>query len=607
MYLLSAVGRAIGLVSSRERFVYIALILARAFSSVLDVLGIALIGLVTGLAATSLDPSKPLQIGSYSLPPVSSETLIVLVVVLLFLFIFKSFLAIFIISRMVSFLARIETNKATEISYYLFNGDLNTLKSRSKSEILWAVGNSTTYGFSGVLTSFASMISEAFLLILVVTTFVVVDPIATLFVLLYFAVVVLFVQLAITKSLKKLGLDATKGNIDSAGAVGNLVETFREIVVYRKQKFFLENFTAARELMAKSTAGVNFYAAMPRYVLETALMLGVVMFVGFQFLAGQLTSSLVVIAVFLSGGVRIMASLLPFQNAISNIRVQVEQAGYSYTILEEIKATNDHFEIEPVNPIQYSKQEITSNDLSVKLSNVSFQYKGSEDKALTKINLFIPSGSHVAFIGPSGAGKTTIADLILGLIEPTEGEICIGQQKPSNLLSTFPGLVSYVPQNPGVILGTVLENIALGVSPAKVDTQRVLQAVESADLLDFINSLPLGLNTDLGLHSDSISGGQMQRLGLARALYNQPKLIILDEATSALDASSESSVSQSIEKLGNEVTVIVIAHRLSTIQNCDIVFVVDQGSILASGKFSDLRQTVPLVEEYVRLMSFEEE
>lgn len=196
--------------------------------------------------------------------------------------------------------------------------------------------------------------------------------------------------------------------------------------------------------------------------------------------------------------------------------------------------------------------------------------------------------------------------MILGLLEPQIGSIRVGGIRPNELLSQIPGLISYVPQNPGIISGSLAENIAIGVAEEEIDYQQLNKALEAANLRDFVNSLPDGVHTSVGNQSDALSGGQIQRLGLARALYEKPKLIVLDEATSALDAGSEAYISSSLRSLGADVTVIVIAHRLSTVQHSDCVYVIEDGEITAEGTFQHLRKTVPMVAEYVELMSFDQ-
>jgi len=208
-------------------------------------------------------------------------------------------------------------------------------------------------------------------------------------------------------------------------------------------------------------------------------------------------------------------------------------------------------------------------------------------------------------VGPSGAGKTTLVDLLLGLHNPDTGSVAIDGIDPRVLREESPGLLSYVPQRPGLVSGSIAQNVALGVPSPEIDEVAVLQALEKAQLGELITTIPGGIHASLGSHADSLSGGQIQRLGLARALYTNPRLIILDEATSALDAATEASIAHAIQSLGSATTVIVIAHRLSTIQHADTVFVMDNAHVVASGTFKEIRKKVPMIEEYVRLMSFD--
>lgn len=604
--MLFTVKTSLGFMSPRQRFYYFFLMGMRAISSVLDVVGIALIGLLAGLAATSLDPNKPLVIFGLELPSVDQQTLVILVIIVLLIFALKAVLAITLIRAMTNFLAKVESENAVKITRYIFTGNLDAVQSHSKGEILWAVGGSTAMAFSGVLSNLATLFSEGLLLVLVLSTFFVVDAMATVFVFIYFGLIILTIQLVISRSLRTAGQNAASGSMDSTSAVEDFVEAFREIVIFGKQSFFLEKYQEARFRMARGNAAINFFAGMPRYVVETALMLGVVIFVGFQFITGQLASGLVVVGVFLTGGVRIMASLLPLQNAVANIKTQTEQSVVAHKLLNEIDLNESVIDSHTSN-LELDYSDLKEKALGVELKNVTFSYPASHQPALSKIDISISPGQHIAIIGPSGAGKTTLVDLILGLITPSSGQVLIGQTTPHQILSSFPGAISYVPQKPGIVSGTIAENVALGIPKESIDQELVWEALKSANLADFVNGLPEGIQSSVGNQSDALSGGQIQRLGLARALYEKPRLIVLDEATSALDASSEALITESLKKLGKNVTVIVIAHRLSTVQHSDNVFVMEKGSITASGKFSYLRKNVPMVAEYVRLMSFEAE
>jgi len=244
--------------------------------------------------------------------------------------------------------------------------------------------------------------------------------------------------------------------------------------------------------------------------------------------------------------------------------------------------------------------------LAVMMEGVTYTHVGQKDSTIKSVSIEIPGGSYAAVVGPSGAGKTTLVDLILGLYDPDSGLIQLDGVDPRLVREQTPGLISYVPQRPGLVSGAVAENIALGVAKDQIDAERVREALRDAELLQYVESLPEGIWTNIGEHADSLSGGQAQRLGLARALYTKPRLIILDEATSALDAATEASVTSSIHDLGGDSTVIVIAHRLSTIQHADVVHVMEDGRVVASGTFKQVRQAVPMIEEYVQLMSFDD-
>ncbi|NBX23773.1 MAG: ABC transporter ATP-binding protein [Microbacteriaceae bacterium] len=612
--MIAAIRRSLSFLSRKEKRVYFTLVICRALAGILDVVGIALIGLLTGLAATSLDAGKPLVVFGFTLPTVTEQTLLWLVLAVLVVFAAKAVIAISLGWGLSTFLARIDAEKSSEITRYLFTGNLARVQTLDKGEIAWTVMGSTSNAFAGLLANLSTFISEGLLLVLVAATFTLVDPIAAICVFVYFGVLIVVIQVVISRLLQKAGIDASEGNMESLLVVDDFLGAFREVTVFNKQDFYVNKFTGARSRVSFSGGMLNFLGGMPRYIVETALMLGVVIFVGYQFLTGQLASGLVTVGVFLTGGVRIMAALLPLQNAAAVAKNQVEQSAMAHRLLKEAgdfaaaqstPARTDTAAREGHGDGLAPPSRLTTA-LNVRVDDVTYAYPGATDPALRNVTLNVESGQHVAIIGPSGAGKTTIVDMLLGLLAPSSGDVTISGMAPSSLTSSHPGLVSYVPQNPGLVTGTIAENIALGIESDKIDFARVDAAVSAAFLEDFISGLPDGVHTSVGKQGDALSGGQVQRLGLARALYEQPRLIILDEATSALDATSEAFIAQSLRNLGKDVTVIVIAHRLSTVQHSDVVYVVEDGAITASGTFSKLRKTVPMVAEYVKLMSFDE-
>jgi len=589
-----------------ERAKYFALIGCRAIAAFLDVFGILLIGFIASVAAQQLQPAGSTETNTFVLgieiPRLDTQQLLYLVLFVLAVFVGKAALAIFLVRVLSRSIAHVEARNARSIAEYLLRGSLGNAKKYSKAEFQYAITVSSNWAFTGILNNVANIMSETFLLLIVATAFIVINPVAALFAFVYFAGIMVMMQFFIGRSLKRAGEDAAEGNVGAANAVSDTLDTFREISVLAKQDLFIDRINTSRLRLANSGATVAFLGGMPRYIIETALILGVVILVGQQLLTGQLATGLATLGVFLTGGVRIMASLLPLQTAIAALKVNAEQSKLAHNLLGQVR---------DFVPLTVDADAVGSLDrdkgLSVNVSTAHFRFDGDDHDTIKGVSLEIPSGQYAAIIGPSGAGKTTLVDLILGLVRPSHGTVRIGTLEPNVLRVLAPGLVSYVPQKPGLVSGSIAENIALGVHPDHIDYDLVRQAVESAFLTEFIASLPDGLATSVGKQVDSLSGGQIQRIGLARALYARPRLLILDEATSGLDAGSEAFIGASLAKLHGEVTVIVIAHRLSTVQHADNVHVIENGKITASGSFKSVRASVPMVAEYVKLMSFSDE
>jgi ATP-binding cassette subfamily C protein len=337
-------------------------------------------------------------------------------------------------------------------------------------------------------------------------------------------------------------------------------------------------------------------------VVEAALLIGIALFVAVQYLTADLIAAAGTISVFVFGGFRLTAAILPLQSSILGVSSILPIATKALSILatgssERLGADLgrrelDDWEHDNTKPV---------GGVEVEIDDVDFSFEDSPQLVLQGISLIVTAGSQAALMGPSGAGKSTLADIMCAVLQPSGGRVLIDGANPFSSDSKLPS-ISYVPQNPGLVSGTIADNVALGVSREDVNVEQVRSVLSQAHLLDVIDNLPEGINSPLGKLLDGLSGGQVQRLGLARALYSNPGLLVMDEATSALDAESEAEIQKALDGLRGKVTVVLIAHRVNTIQNADVVFLMEDGKLVDQGTFQELLKRNSSVERVVELM-----
>lgn len=602
--MLISVRRALKFLTPMQRLRFYVLISLRSLVSILDLAGILAIGFLATSIALFLtegsDPNRIIEIGALKLSAISAQTLPMTSVAILFLFAAKATLSIVLTYQLAHFLARIEAKAAKLISGSAFGSGLEAVGKHSRDDILFATQSGSPSAFGGLLNSVGTLFAEGFLFILVLSSFVAVDPVAAVGAILYFGVIGLLIQYFIGKKLEATSAKIAENSILSTQSLLDLSEVVRETSILNKQEFFTEKLFQSRLASSGASANQMILTGLPRHIVETALLIGISVFVLSQTMAGDFTNSAATIGIFLAGGLRLTAALLPLQSAILTIKQSVLAANLALDFLDPLIPIGS-----PSPPIRASVR--VSGPLGVKVSGLSFSYGNSNFEVLREVEFEISPGDQVAFIGPSGSGKSTLADIVLGLLEPVSGSVQLDGHPPKRLIAAQPGILGYVPQQPGMVTGTLKDNIALGVHPSDVDQKKLLKAISAAHLDDLIESLHQGVNTNLGKRKDQLSGGQLQRIGLARALYTQPSLLVLDEATSALDAESENQINAALNEMRGRVTVILIAHRLNTVQHSDKVFLLEDGRVSDSGTFQELVAKNLRVQKLARLMSIGED
>ena len=599
--MLKSIKLSLSFLTSLEKLVWFALVVVRSMLAFLDIAAIAAIGyLATSLGAIASGGVSPsIEFAGITLPSVTNQTVPVLAAIIIGLFIFKSILNIALTGWAVFFVAKIESNAAKRISEIRFNGNLADARKYSLEEMMYAATQGTSSAFNSLLNGVNSVFSEGVLFLsLIVMGFLFVDASATLVGLLYFGIVAITIQFVIGPVTLKAQVENYHSSIKLTTSISNLLAVFREVTVSGKKGKYLDDIHSAKIMATNSGAKSGFLLTLPRHIIEVALIIGIALFFLAQVSSGDIASSAGKIGVFLAGAFRLTTALLPLQASFLTIKSALPSAKIAHDILKELP---EPFERETKSPNAGEQIAQIEQPIGAVFEDVTFSYPDSTSPALVNLNFTIEPGSQTALMGPSGAGKSTIADMLCLLLSPTSGRV-FQITNSSELELSIGGRVSYVPQKPGMISGTILENVALGIEAESVDREEVISALQAAHLGTLIKELPEGIDTSLGKLKDSLSGGQMQRLGLARAIFSKPNLLVMDEATSALDAESESEIQKTLEEMRGRVTVVVIAHRLNTIQHADKVILLEDGKVSDSGTLKELIARNPSVEKVVALM-----
>ena len=392
------------------------------------------------------------------------------------------------------------------------------------------------------------------------------------------------IQVIFRKSMRKYGELQRVYSWNSQQISLEAIRGSKEILVMNRQKHFVNIFRKNTDKLNNSILKVDMGAKTPAYIIEAVCISGLLLVVAVMY--GKTDDTITMISQLSAVAVaafRILPALGGISSAVNTIMYNMPALSASYETLHQVK------ELEKKQIADSGKKEITAKlDVNFKeeleVKDLVFSYPDIETNVLDGVNIKIKRGQAVAFIGPSGAGKTTLSDVILSLLEPKAGQVLMDGVDIRELGTAWNHLVGYVPQTIYLMDNTVRKNVAFGYSDEDIDDDKVWKALEMAQLKDFVETLPKGLDTFVGELGVRFSGGQRQRMAIARALYSNPDILILDEATSALDNDTENAVMEAIDALQGIKTLIIVAHRLSTIRNCDVIYEIKDGKATERSK-----------------------
>lgn len=443
----------------------------------------------------------------------------------------------------------------------------------------------------GALSPMTTIVSSALVSIAIMTLLIVVDPVVAMSIAFVLGGAYTLVYVFARRKLGSIGRQQVEANFQKQRLAGEALSGIKDLKILGRELTFLRRFAVFAKQQADNNVIAGVIADLPRYLLEVVAFGGILAVVLYLIGTGRQAAQLVpLLALYAFAGYRLMPALQQLFAAVSALRIGVASLNALHRDLVASVDSRQFSEAdlvapESVAPLPFRRQ--------LEFRNVSFQYEEAPARTLRHISLTIPANTTVGLVGPTGSGKTTAVDLLLGLLAPDEGQLVVDgiEINASNAMGWRANL-GYVPQQIFISDDTVARNIAFGVPDDQIDMAAVHRAAEIANIAQFVQSeLPRGFHTEIGERGIRLSGGQRQRLGIARALYRDPSVLVLDEATSALDTITEESVMDAVRRLSKQKTMIVIAHRLSTVKECHAIYLLDRGSVVSAGTYEELLRT----------------
>lgn len=584
----------------KEKKTFWLIICLQIFIASFDIVAIFLVGIVSILVtnyvvASDFDSPVMEIIQIIGLEKFSEKTLIFIFSVLVIVFfVFKTFISISINKKILFFYARKEVEFSVLLYSRLLNSPYSWLKRQNSERIHSALITGSNAIFMRVIANVTLIVSDVFLLLFIFLFLLILSPVISVFAFIFFACFVLVLHRAVAKKASHYGNVYSESLSESYTYLSALMLSFREIFIMNKGQYFTGKYKTAENLKVISSAQGLWIQLLPKYVFEIALALGIFVLSGYL-LAGDI-SNISLLTIFIVASGRIIPALFRIQSCMFNLLL-----GYPNALI----AINFAKETQENSPkIQSIVEYYLTSPPSISIQDVSFKFPDSAQNVIDNISLELGSGESMAFVGKSGSGKTTLVDLILDIYSPSKGNILIND----GAREITPGKISnlaYISQNPIILKGTILENIAFGNDAKDVDLATLDYAINAVNLKELLVKLPDGLNTELNNLGGILSGGEKQRIAIARALYLKPKLMVIDEGTSSLDLTSENFITNFLATLKGQVTIIIVAHRINTVKNVDKIYFIESGKIKGSGSYESLKKSVPEFESWSEPMKSE--
>ena len=587
------------LFKKNELFKLSLILFASLFSTLFEVIGLGSIPIFAMLITDTdaLTTYLPSFISTQFINEIDNKKLILVGASTLGLFfIFKNlylFLLLFFQGKIIKDLRLKMTNKL--FKYYV-NLPYIEYSNLNPGIIIRRVQSDITNVFV-LIVSYITLIREVLILIAVFLLLMLTDPLISAFALIFLAFPVLIFYYFYRNNFKKKGKLLVEENGKKNIIVEQSLGAIKETKILNRENYFINFFSKITKKLENTAFFIHLIAATPRLFLEVAALLSVVVISVILVLIGRPSATIIPIVSLLSvSAIRLIPGLNLITSSLTTIKFVQEPFDIVVKEVEKMNLQNNELNLHEnlINKLE----ENTKFNNSIYLKDVSFNYKNSNRIAVNDINIEISKGTSVGIIGRSGAGKSTLVDIILGLIDPNSGEIKIDDKKiNNNERMLWQKQIGYVPQNIYLLDDTIKNNIIFGIEEQKIDEKLLTDVIEISQLEKFISTLPNGINTQVGNRGAKLSGGERQRIGIARALYNQPKIMIFDEATSSLDIDNENKILDEIYQNKKNKTLIIVSHRNNTVKYCDSIYVMEDGKVIDNGSFETIMKKYDYLKE----------
>ncbi len=441
----------------------------------------------------------------------------------------------------------------------------------SSGEVIRIISNDTKDAFL-LMETVLTFLTEVVIAVMLIITILIISPAITVAMTVIISITMALILLVIRPTIQRASVAYQKSSARMNNWMLQGIQGIKEIKVAQKEDYFSGHFAKNGKVYVKAVRKYTFFVQFPRFLIEAVSMSSLFIIIAYMIYCGIGFHVLVpIVSAIAMAAIRLLPSTSRISTQITDIAFKEPMLD---KLIENLKVTNEMADTALVGRPKGIIQEFTNN---VKLENISFKYTGTEKDVFTDASIKIQKGKSIGIVGASGAGKTTAVDILLGLLTPYKGQVSIDKKDIRSDMYGWLGRIGYIPQTIFIMDSTIRENVAFGIADADIDDGKVWNALEAAALSDFVSSLPEGIETQLGERGTRISGGQKQRIGIARALYDDPEILVFDEATSSLDNETENAIMDSIDKLHGTKTLVIIAHRLSTMRNCDEIYRVENG------------------------------